>query len=256
MPFFRTAAEIREPYRFDAGVHDREPHRFTAGVHDREPHRFTAGVHGREPHRISAGVHGREPHRFAAGVHGREPHRFAAAVHGSAHCCRSPDRLGDAKEWLLEQITVCIAALTGDRADSCRTWQTATGVRGLLRAAAGNYARLRAAAAILRVLLTIAALLTAVLRPRVLSVAALTAGRAGFDSGALTEIIAAGGNFIGLQREQGRSDNLQMDARRQHKIRVENQGNRFRTSGGTGCIDSQGRVHKHAAGMKVEKQRR
>ena len=222
LPFFRTAAEIREPYRFDAGVHDREPHRFTAGVH------------------------GREPHRFAAGVHGREPHRFAAAVHGSAHCCRSPDRLGDAKEWLLEQITVCIAALTGDRADSCRTWQTATGVRGLLRAAA----------AILRVLLTIAALLTAVLRPRVLSVAALTAGRAGFDSGALTEIIAAGGNFIGLQREQGRSDNLQMDARRQHKIRVENQGNRFRTSGGTGCIDSQGRVHKHAAGMKVEKQRR
>ena len=238
LPFFRTAAEIREPYRFDAGVHDREPH------------------------------------RFAAGVHGREPHRFAAAVHGSAHCCRSPDRLGDAKEWLLEQITVCIAALTGDRADSCRTWQTATGVRGLLRAAAGNYARLRAAAAILRVLLTIAvlfghtlygfyrqlltiaALLTAVLRPRVLSVAALTAGRAGFDSGALTEIIAAGGNFIGLQREQGRSDNLQMDARRQHKIRVENQGNRFRTSGGTGCIDSQGRVHKHAAGMKVEKQRR
>ena len=110
LPFFRTAAEIREPYRFDAGVHDREPHRFTAGVH------------------------------------GREPHRFAAAVHGSAHCCRSPDRLGDAKEWLLEQITVCIAALTGDRADSCRTWQTATGVRGLLRAAA----------AILRVLLTIA----------------------------------------------------------------------------------------------------
>ena len=232
LPFFRTAAEIREPYRFDAGVHDREPHRFTAGVHDREPH------------------------RFAAGVHDREPHRFAAAVHGSANCCRSPDRLGDAKEWLLEQITVCIAALTGDRADSCRTWQTATGVRGLLRAAAGNYARLRAAAAILRVLLTIAALLTAVLRPRVLSVAALTAGRAGFDSGALTEIIAAGGNFIGLQREQGRSDNLQMDARRQHKIRVENQGNRFRTSGGTGCIDSQGRVHKHAAGMKVEKQRR
>ena len=144
----------------------------------------------------------------------------------------------------------------GDRADSCRTWQTATGVRGLLRAAAGDYARLRAAAAILRVLLTIAALLTAVLRPRVLSVAALTAGRAGFDSGALAEIIAAGGNFIGLQREQGRSDNLQMDARRQHKIRVENQGNRFRTSGGTGCIDSQGRIHKHAAGMKVEKQRR
>ena len=180
LPFFRTAAEIREPYRFDAGVHDREPHRFAAGVHDREPH------------------------RFAAGVHGREPHRFAAAVHGSAHCCRSPDRLGDAKEWLLEQITVCIAALTGDRADSCRTWQTATGVRGLLRAAAGNYARLRAAAAILRVLLTIAALLTAVLRPRVLSVAALTAGRAGFDSGALTEIIAAGGDFIGLRREQGR----------------------------------------------------
>ena len=80
----------------------------------------------------------REPHRFTAGVHGREPHRFAAAVHGSAHCCRSPDRLGDAKEWLLEQITVCIAALTGDRADSCRTWQTATGVRGLLRAAAGG----------------------------------------------------------------------------------------------------------------------
>ena len=97
LPFFQTAAEIREPYRFDAGVHDREPHRFAAGVHD------------------------------------REPHRFAAAVHGSAHCCRSPDRLGDAKEWLLEQITVCIAALTGDRADSCRTWQTATGVRGLLR---------------------------------------------------------------------------------------------------------------------------
>ena len=95
LPFFQTAAEIREPYRFDAGVHDREPHRFTAGVHDREPH------------------------RFAAGVHDREPHRFAAAVHGSAHCCRSPDRLGDAKEWLLEQITVCIAALTGDRADSC-----------------------------------------------------------------------------------------------------------------------------------------
>ena len=199
LPFFRTAAEIREPYRFDAGVHDRELHRFDAGVHD---------------------------------------------------------RLYGTKEWLLEQITVCIAALTGDRADSCRTWQTATGVRGLLRAAAGNYARLRAAVAILRVLLTIAALLTAVLRPRVLSVAALTAGRAGFDSGALTEIIAAGGNFIGLQREQGRSDNLQMDARRQHKIRVENQGNRFRTSGGTGCIDSQGRVHKHAAGMEVEKQRR
>ncbi len=40
MPFFRTAAEIREPYRFDAGVHDREPHRFTAGVHGREPHRL------------------------------------------------------------------------------------------------------------------------------------------------------------------------------------------------------------------------
>lgn len=198
----------------------------------------------------------REPHCFAAGVRIHEPHRIDAAVHGSARCRRRADRLYGTKEWLLEEITVCIAALTGDRADSCRTWQTAAGVRGLLCAAVGDYARLRAAAAILRVLLTIAALLTAVLRPRVLSVAALTAGNAGFDSGALTEIIAAGGNFIGLQREQGWSDNLQMDARRQHKIRVENQGNRFRTSSGTGCIDSQRRVHKHAAGMEVEKQRR
>ena len=131
LPFFRRAAEIREPHRFaagvhgrephriDAGVHGREPHRFAAGVHGREPHRFAAGVHGREPHRFAAGVHGREPHRIAAGVHGREPHRFDAAVHGSERCCRSPDRLCDAKEWLLEQITVCIAALTGDRADSC-----------------------------------------------------------------------------------------------------------------------------------------
>ena len=201
LPFFQTAAEIREPHRFAAGVHGREPHRFAAGVRNRESHRFDAGVRIRELHRFDVGVHGRELHRISAGIHGRELHRFDAAVHGSERCCRSPDRLCDAKEWLLEQITVCIAALTGDRADSCRTWQTAAGVRGLLRAAAGDYAWLRAAAAILRVLLTIAALLTAVLRPRVLSVAALIAGSAGFDSGALTEIIAAGGNFIGLQRE-------------------------------------------------------
>ena len=111
----------------------------------------------------------------------------------------------------LEQVTVGIAALTGDGAD--------TG--GACAAAAGTGAALRAAAGILRFVLAAAAcvLLAA------WTGAGLAAGAAVFLPGTLTEVVAAGLELISLQREQGRSGDLQMHARRQDEIGSQREGN-------------------------------
>lgn len=138
----------------------------------------------------------------------------------------------------LEQVTVGIAALTCDGAD--------TG--GACAAAAGT----GAAAGILRsVLAAVACVLLAAWAG-----AGLAAGAAVFLPGTLTEVVAAGLELISLQREQGRSGDLQMHARRQDEIGSQREGNRIRAALTARFCDGQCRIHQDTTGIEVKEQRR
>lgn len=137
----------------------------------------------------------------------------------------------------LEQVTVGIAALTCDGAD--------TG--GACAAAAGT----GAAAGILRsVLAAVACVLLAAWAG-----AGLAAGAAVFLPGTLTEVVAAGLELISLQREQGRSGDLQMHARRQDEIGSQREGNRIRAALIARFCDGQCRIHQDTTGIEVKEQR-
>ena len=138
----------------------------------------------------------------------------------------------------LEQVTVGITALTCDGAD--------TG--GACAAAAGT----GAAAGILRsVLAAVACVLLAAWAG-----AGLAAGAAVFLPGTLTEVVAAGLELISLQREQGRSGDLQMHARRQDEIGSQREGNRIRAALIARFCDGQCRIHQDTTGIEVKEQRR
>lgn len=138
----------------------------------------------------------------------------------------------------LEQVTVGIAALTCDGAD--------TG--GACAAAAGT----GAAAGILRsVLAAVACVLLAAWAG-----AGLAADAAVFLPGTLTEVVAAGLELISLQREQGRSGDLQMHARRQDEIGSQREGNRIRAALTARFCDGQCRIHQDTTGIEVKEQRR
>ena len=142
----------------------------------------------------------------------------------------------------LEQVTVGIAALTCDGAD--------TG--GACAAAAGTGAALRAAAGILRsVLAAVSCVLLAAWAG-----AGLAAGTAAFLPGTLTEVVAAGLKLISLQREQGRSGDLQMHARRQDEIGSQREGNRIRAALTARFCDGQCWIHQDTTGIEVKEQRR
>ena len=100
-------------------------------------------------------------------------------------------------------------------------------------------AALRAAAGILRSVLAAAAcvLLAA------WAGAGLAAGAAVFLPGTLTEVVAAGLELISLQREQGRSGDLQMHARCQDEIGSQREGNRIRAALIARFCDGQCRIH-------------
>ena len=86
--------------------------------------------------------------------------------------------------------------------------------------------------------------------------AGLAAGAAVFLSGTLTEVVAAGLELISLQREQGRSGDLQMHARRQDEIGSQREGNRIRAALTARFCDGQCRIHQDTAGIEVKEQRR